>query len=167
MQKINLPTLAIGISLCFAAIAQADDLQFVTLPPVVQTTVIRETKIADGSNISHVVRDPNGVYAVTVRRETGDQVVYVNEAGALVQGTAAGTTTTTTTTVQKPVQTVQTVQSTQTVQNAQAVSPQVVVTYDQVQKAQARYQLLEKKGKKEVYLDTQTGEKVKVKREND
>ena len=70
MQKINIPTLAISFSLCLGAIAQADDVQFVTLPPVVQTTVIRETKVTDGSNVTHVVRDANGVYAVTVRRDT-------------------------------------------------------------------------------------------------
>jgi hypothetical protein len=42
-----------------------------------------------------------------------------------------------------------------------------VVTYDQVQQEQSRYQLLEKKGRKEVYLDRQTGQKVKVEREKD
>jgi hypothetical protein len=154
MNKIIIPTLAAGLTLCFCVMAQADDLQFVTLPQVVQTTVIRETKISDGSNVTHIVRDGSGVYAVTVRRDTGDQVVYVNDAGTIVQGAGA---TTTTTTVQKPVETVQPV----------AAPAQVVTTYDQVQKVPARYTLIEKKGNKEVYLDNQTGQKVKVKREND
>jgi hypothetical protein len=75
----------------------------------------------------------------------------VNDAGAIVQAPAAGTTTTT------------------TVQSAQPVTTteQTVVTSDEVQKSQSRYELLEKKGKKEIYLDHQTGQKVTVKREND
>ena len=39
--------------------------------------------------------------------------------------------------------------------------------YDQVQKDLPRYQLLEKKGRKEGYLDRKTGQKVTVKREKD
>jgi hypothetical protein len=42
-----------------------------------------------------------------------------------------------------------------------------VITYEQVQKNLPRYELVEKKGKKEVYYDRQTGQKVTVKREND
>jgi hypothetical protein len=39
--------------------------------------------------------------------------------------------------------------------------------YDQVQQNVSRYELLEKKGKKEIYRDNQTGQKVTVKREKD
>jgi hypothetical protein len=155
MKRLTVSTLVAGSLLCFGAIAHADDVQFVTLPQVVQTTVIRETKIADPSSVTRVVRDQSGVYAVTVHRDTGEQVVYVNEAGAIVQQGNGGTTTTTTTTVEKPA-----------IQQ-QVESPQVVVTYDEVQRSQSRYQLIEKKGKKEVYLDNQTGQKVTVKRDND
>jgi hypothetical protein len=42
-----------------------------------------------------------------------------------------------------------------------------VITYEQVQQDQPRYQLIEKKGDKEIYMDRQTGKKVKVKREKD
>jgi hypothetical protein len=166
MKNISPYTLAFGAFLCFSSIAKADDLQFVTLPQVVQTTVIRETKIPDASSVTRIVRDENGVYAVTVHRTTGEQVVYVNDSGAIVQG-GGTTTTTTTTTVQKPVQTTQ--QVVVTPQAAQPVveTPQVVVTYDDIHKSESRYQLLEKKGKKEIYLDRQTGQKVTVKRDND
>lgn len=44
---------------------------------------------------------------------------------------------------------------------------ETIMTYDQVQENQSRYQLLEKKGKKEVYLDHQTGQKVTVKSEKE
>jgi hypothetical protein len=150
MKKFTNLAIAIGAGLCFGAIAQADDLRFTTLPQTVQSTVIRETRIRDGSSVSRIVRDSSGIYVVTVRGTTGEQVVYVNDAGLIVQAPV------TTTTVQKSVETVQPVIET----------PQTLVTYDQVQQDVSRYQLIEKKGKKEVYLDNKTGQKVTVKREN-
>ena len=150
MKKFTNLAIAIGAGLCFGAIAQADDLRFTTLPQTVQSTVIRETRIRDGSSVSRIVWDSSGIYVVTVRGTTGEQVVYVNDAGLIVQAPV------TTTTVQKSVETVQPV----------IESPQTLVTYDQVQQDVSRYQLIEKKGKKEVYLDNKTGQKVNVKREN-
>ena len=73
----------------------------------------------------------------------------------MVQPSSA-TTTTTTTTVRQPTQTT-------TTEPAEGT----IVTYDQVQQDLPRYQLLEKKGRKEVYLDRKTGQKVTVKREKD
>ncbi len=150
MRKFTNLAIAIGAGLCFGATAQADDLRFTTLPQTVQTTVIRETRIPDASSVTQIVRDNRGIYAVTVRGTAGEQVVYVNEAGLIVQAPV------TTTTVQKSVETVQ----------PATESSQTVVTYDQVQQDAPRYQLLEKKGKKEVYRDNKTGQKVTVKREN-
>jgi hypothetical protein len=77
------------------------------------------------------------------------KVVYVNEAGRIVPVPL------TTTTVQRV----------EMVQPAVG-SSQTVVTYDQVQKDTSRYQLLTKKGNKEVYRDKQTGQKVTVKRQS-
>jgi hypothetical protein len=61
--------------------------------------------------------------------------------------------------------------TTTTVQKVEPVQPavessQTVVTYDEVQKDTSRYELLTKKGDKEVYRDKQTGQKVTVKRQN-
>jgi hypothetical protein len=75
----------------------------------------------------------------------------------------------TTTTVQK-VEPVQPAVTTTTVQKVEPVEPavessQTVVTYDEVQKDTSRYELLTKKGNKEVYRDKQTGQKVTVKRQ--
>ena len=147
MKKITTLVLALGAStiLSLVPLAQADEIQFTTLPQPVQTTVIRETHIADPSYVTHVVRSDSGGYAVTVRRDTGEQVVYVNAEGAIVQ---APSTTTTTTAVQQPAE-------------------EGVVTYEQVQKNLPRYELIKKEGRKEVYRDRQTGQKVTVKREND
>jgi Fe-S cluster biogenesis protein NfuA len=147
MKKITTLLLALGasIALSSAPSAQADEIQFTTLPQPVQTTVIRETQIADPSYVTRVVRSDGGTYAVTVRRESGEQVVYVNAEGAIVQAPAS---TTTTTTFQQPAQ-------------------EEVVTYEQVQKDLPRYELIKKEGRKEVYRDRQTGQKVKVEREKD
>jgi hypothetical protein len=154
MKKITTLALAIGATISLAPIARCDEIAFTTLPQPVQTTVIRETHIANPSYVTRVVRSDNGVYAVTVREKTGDQVVYVNPEGAIVQ---APSSTTTITTVQEP-------STTTTVQQPVEGG---TVTYEQIQQNQPRYQLLEKKGRKEVYLDRQTGKKVKVEREKD
>lgn len=155
MKKIIYLALALGAGICINSAALADEIQFTTLPKEVQTTIVRETHIANPSYVTRVVRDENGVYAVTVRENGGDQVVYVNGEGAIVQPSSA--TTTTTTTVRQPTQT------TVTTEPAEGT----VVTYDQVQEDLPRYQLLEKKGRKEIYLDRKTGQKVKVEREKD
>jgi hypothetical protein len=73
--------------------------------------------------------------------------------------------TTTTTTIQAPTQPIHSTQTTTTL--AQPAEDGTFGTSDQVQQSLPRYKLLEKKGRKEVYLDNQTGQKVTVKREKD
>jgi beta-galactosidase GanA len=141
-----LPILAATTGL-LAGTALADEIQFTTLPQPVQTTVIRETHIQGPTAVERVIQSQDGVYAVTVREDSGEHIVYVNSTGAIVQAPA---TSTTTTTVQPQVGTQET-----------------VVTQEDVQTNQSRYELLEKKGNKEVYLDHQTGQKVIVKRKGD
>jgi hypothetical protein len=161
MKKSIVPILIAAIA-GFGTAALADEIQFTTLPQPVQTTVIRETHIAGPTGVVRVLHDPSGIYAVTVRGDAGEQVVYLNESGAIVQ--APGTTTTTTVQSVRPA-----TESETTVQTARPAveSQQTVVTYDEVQKNQSRYELIEKKGRKEVYIDHQTGQKVTVKREKD
>jgi hypothetical protein len=144
MNKITMLGVAIGATWSLALLAQADEIRFTTLPQPVQTTVIRETHITSPSSVTRIILQDGGVYAVTVHRDAGDQVVYVNEAGNIVQEPG-------TTVVQRPA----------------PANEESVVTHDQIQQDVPRYQLLEKKGKKEVYLDRQTGKKVKVEREKD
>ena len=137
-----------GASVCLVALAKADEIQFTTLPQVVQSSVIKQTRITSPTRVVHVVQD-NGVYGVTVMTDTGQQVVYVNPTGEIVESptviheTAPTVTheTTTTTTTEVPDQ---------------------VVTTQEVQAAGSRYELIEKKGHKAIYLDHQTGRKVKV-----
>jgi hypothetical protein len=132
----------LAIVLSLVALVRADEIQFTALPQVVQSTVMREAHIPGPATVTHVVRQNGGVYAVTVRQGDATRVLFVNEEGVIV---TAPTSTTTTTTVP---------------------AEQQVVTYEQVQQDLPRYQLIEKKGDKEVYLDRQTGQKVKVKREH-
>ena len=134
----------LALTLSLGVFARADDIQFTTLPQVVQTTVVRETYIPDATLVTRVVREDGGIYAVTVRQNDATRVVYVNEAGAIVDSPNSTVTTTTTT---EPAE-------------------QEVITYDQLKQNSPRYELIEKKGNKEVYLDHQTGQKVKVKRED-
>ena len=128
-----------GASVFLVALAKADEIQFTTLPQAVQTTVIKQTRTASPSRVVRVVQD-NGIYGVTVMTDTGQEVVYVNPTGMIVQApTVTRETTTTTTTV-----------------------PDEVVTTQEIQTAPSRYELIEKKGDKEIYIDHQTGRRVKV-----
>jgi hypothetical protein len=130
-----------GASVFLVALAKADEIQFTTLPQVVQSSVIKQTRITSPSRVVRVVQD-NGIFGVTVMTDTGQQVVYVNPTGEIVQApSVTRETTTTTTTV-----------------------PDEVVTTQEIQQAANRYELIEKKGDKEIYIDHQTGRKVKVER---
>jgi hypothetical protein len=132
------------LTLSLGAFARADEIEFATLPQPIQMTVIRETHIPSASAVTRVIRQDGGIYAVTVRQDEGTRVVYVNESGTIVQ-TPGSTITTTTTT--EPTQ-------------------QRVITYEQVQQDLPRYQLIKKEHNKEIYLDRQTGQKVKVERKD-
>ena len=130
-----------GVSASFVALAKADELGFTTLPPPVQTSVIKETRITSPSKVVRVVQDTGGLYAVTVMTDTGQQVVYVQPTGVIVQAPASTVQETTTTTTEVP---------------------EGVITTDVIQQYPSRFELLEKKGDKEIYIDHQTGRKIKV-----
>jgi hypothetical protein len=176
-RRVDISTLMKPQFIAFAAVlglgtlvqANADEIQFVTLPQVVRTTVVREGNIPDETRVTRVLRDENGVYEVTVRRDTDNEVLFVDPAGRLVrQQTVA---------VAAPVRTTQTTQTTQAAQVSQPLVTQTVTesaaapTVDTFIRSldDARYQLVEKKGNKEVYRDRNTGTRwvVKVEREDD
>ena len=142
---------ALGLSGMVAALA--DDIQFVTLPETVRTAVIRETRIPDVSRVTRVVRDENGLYEVTVRRESDNDVGYVDPYGRVVRQQAVGFT--------QPVNR-QVVTETVTEDAEYPTVDTFVRSLDT-----ARFQLIEKKENKEVYLDRRTGKKWKVKVESD
>ena len=137
-------TLLLAAILGFGAFvsAKAHDIQFTTLPDVVKTTVIRQTNIPDYSRVMRVIRDPSGVYEVTVRRDSADDVLYVDDDGRLVRE-----------------HTVAVAPAGRVVQ--QTVTETTEPTVDTFVRSldNARYQLIEKKGNKEIYRDRQTGRK--------
>ena len=67
----------LALTLSLGVFARADDIQFTTLPQVVQTTVVRETHIPDATLVTRVVWEDGGIYAVTVRQNDATRVVYV------------------------------------------------------------------------------------------
>lgn len=151
-----------GVGLSLVALAKADEvMQFTALPQVVQWSVIKETRIASPTKVVRVVQDTGGSYAVTYLSESGQQVVYVSPAGAILQTPASTVRETTTTTTREQPNTVVT-QRPATV--LESTGPEAVVTTEEVQQLPSRYELIEKKGNKEIYLDHQTGRKVKVER---
>jgi hypothetical protein len=136
-------TLVLLSSACLSLVAKADEVQFTTLPQPVQTTVIRETHIVGPAEVVRVIRANGGVYAVTVRKNPGEAIVYVNDAGQIVQPLAGNSTT--------------------VIETSQAPTLDTFVhNLDS-----SRYQLIQKKEDEEVYLDRQTGTKWKVKVEKD
>src|SRR6202047_1029552 len=151
--KAKILAIAGVAGLSVIAQANADEIQFVTLPEVVRTTVVRESNIPDYSRVTRVIRDNQGIYEVTVRRATDDEVLFVDPAGRLVrQQTVAGTT---------PVQT------TRPIVTEEPSTPGVNTFVRSLDNA--RYQLIEKKGDKQVYRNRETGTKwvVEVHRKGD
>src|SRR5260370_2109028 len=153
--KAKLLAIAAVAGLGVLAQANADEIQFVTLPAVVRTTVVRESNIPDYSRVTRVIRDNLGIYEVTVRDGRGNEVLFVDPAGRLVRQR----------TFVAPGQMTQPI-LTQTV--TEGVTTPGVDTFVR-SLDNDRYQLIEKKGGREVYRDSETGTKwvIKVEREDD
>ena len=128
--------------------ALGDEIQFVTLPQTVRTAVVRETNIPDYSRVTRVYQDQNGLYEVTVRRNTDNQVLFVEPTGSIVREQTVA--------LNAPVVPTGGV-VTKTVTIEEPTVDTFVRSLDQ-----DRFQLIEKKGIKEVYLDKLTGERWKV-----
>jgi hypothetical protein len=154
--KIKLFSILAVLGLGTLVQAKADDIQFVTLPQVVRTTVVRETHIPNYSRVTRVIRDMNGVYQVTVRRDSDNAILYVDPTGRLVNEQYVAFD------GSVPVATTATAQPAQQVVVTESSSAPTVDTFVRSLDA-ARYQLIEKKGNKEVYLDRATGARWQVK----
>ena len=85
--KKSIRPIVIAAGALLQTVARADEIQFTTLPQPVQTTVVRETHIPGPGGVVRVIHESNGIYAVTVRGDAGQQVVYVNDAGGYCPGT--------------------------------------------------------------------------------
>jgi hypothetical protein len=153
--KAKFLVIAATVGLGGIVAALADDVQFVTLPETVRTAVIRETRIPDVSRVTRVVRDENGLYEVTVRRESDNDVVYVDPYGRVIRQQTFALT--------QPAGVNRQVVTETVTQNTEYPTVDTFVRSLDT----ARFQLIEKKDNKEVYLDRQTGKRWKVKVESD
>ena len=144
--KAKILIVAAVIGLGVTTVALGDEIQFVTLPQVVRTAVVRETNIPDYSRVTRVIQDQNGLYEVTVRRNTDNAVLFVQPTGTIVRQQTVG---------------LNTVPAGQIITKTVTVEEPTVNTFIR-SLDQDRFQLLEKKGIKEVYLDKLTGERWRV-----
>jgi hypothetical protein len=147
--KAKILIIATVVGLGFTTVAFGDEIQFVTLPQAVRTAVIRETNIPDYSRVTRVYQDQNGLYEVTVRRNTNNEVLYLEPTGSVVREQTVAS--------NVPVALTGGI-VTKTVTVEQPTVDTFVRDLDQPD----RFQLIEKKGIKEVYLDKQTGQRWRV-----
>ena len=136
------------IGLGVTSVVLGDEIQFVALPQTVRTAVVRETNIPDDSRVARVYQDQNGLYEVTVRRNTDNEVLFVEPTGSIVQEQTVA--------LNAPV-----VPARGAVTKTVTIEEPTVETFVR-SLDQDRFQLLEKKGIKEVYLDKLTGERWRV-----
>ena len=146
--KAKILIIATVVGLGVTSVALGDEIQFVTLPQTVRTAVVRETNIPDYSRVTRVYQDQNGLYEVTVRRNTDNEVLFVEPTGSIVREQTVA--------LNAPVVPTGGV-VTKTVTIEEPTVDTFVRSLDQ-----DRFQLIEKKGIKEVYLDKLTGERWKV-----
>ena len=146
--KAKILIIATVVGLGVTSVALGDEIQFVTLPQTVRTAVVRETNIPDYSRVTRVYQDQNGLYEVTVRRNTDNEVLFVEPTGSIVREQTVA--------LNAPVVPARGV-VTRTVTIEEPTVETFIRSLDQ-----DRFQLLEKKGIKEVYLDKLTGERWKV-----
>ena len=147
--KAKILIVATVVGLAVTSVAIGDEIQFVTLPQTVRTAVVRETNIPDYSRVTRVYQDQNGLYEVTVRRNTNNEVLYLEPTGSVVREQTIA--------LNAPVALTGGV-VTRTVTIEQPTVDTFVRDLDQPD----RFQLIEKKGIKEVYLDKQTGQRWRV-----
>lgn len=147
--KAKILIIATVVGLGITTVALGDEIQFVTLPQAVRTAVVRETNIPDYSRVTRVYQDQNGLYEVTVRRNTDNEVLYLEPTGSVVREQTVALT--------APV-----VPTTGVVTRTVTIEQPTVDTFVRDLDQPDRFQLIEKKGIKEIYLDKQTGQRWRV-----
>jgi hypothetical protein len=131
---------AAGLGLFLCATTEAKEIQFTTLPEVVRTTVFHKYNITSPQKVVRVVEVPDNIYEVTVLTDSGDQVVYVNAEGTIVE---------------RPSGVVETTGGSE--------SAEVTVTMDEIQSGGERYEFVQDQGPDAIYIDHQTNKRVIVK----
>ena len=143
MKKPKYLFVVAGVSLSLCAITKAKEIQFTTLPEVVRTTVIHKYNIASPEKVVRVVEEPNDIYELTIVTDTGNQIVYVNADGSIVE---------------RPGGVVESREGTE-----RSESSEVTITLDQVKSAGERYEFVQDQGPDAIYIDHQTNKRVIIK----
>ncbi len=139
--KYIIAACALGLCLCAATEAKEvkKEIQFTTLPQVVRTTVFHHYNIVSPEKVVRVVEEPDNIYEITVLTDSGDQIVYVNADGTIVE---------------RP--------STVIEQGGQG-SSEVTITMDEIRSGGERYEFVQDQGPDAIYIDHQTNKRVIVK----
>jgi hypothetical protein len=85
MNRIGYLIAVAVLSLFLGATTKAREIQFTTLPEVVSTTVFHHYNITTPAKVVRVVEEPNTIYEITVMTDSGNQVVYVDAEGNIVE----------------------------------------------------------------------------------
>jgi hypothetical protein len=136
--KYVIAAASLGLFLC--ATTKAKEVQFTTLPQVVRTTVFHHYHITAPDKVVRVVEEPDNIYEVTVLTDGGQQIIFVNAEGTIVE---------------RPSGVVET--------QGGSESGEVTVTMDEIQSAGERYEFVQDQGPDAIYIDHQTNKRVIVK----
>jgi len=135
--KYVIAAAALGLFLC--ATTKAKEIQFTTLPEVVRTTVFHHYHFTAPEKVVRVVEEPDNIYEITVLTNEGQQIIFVNAEGAIVE---------------RPSGVVETTGGSE--------SGEVTVTLDEVQSAGERYEFVQDQGPDAIFIDHQTNKRVIV-----
>jgi hypothetical protein len=136
--KYIIAAAALGLFVC--ATTKAKVVQFTTLPEVVRATVFHRYHITTAEKVIRVVEEPDNIYEVTVLTDGGQQVIYVNAGGTVVE---------------RPSGVVAT--------GGESESGEVTVTLDEINGGGERYEFVQDQGRDAIYIDHQTNKRVIVK----
>jgi hypothetical protein len=139
--KYIIPVAVLGVFLCATTRAKEKEVQFTTVPEVVRTTVFHKYHITSPEKVVRVVEEPDNIYELTVLTDNGQQIVYVNADGTIVERPGG---------VVEPTK-------------GESESAEVTVTLDEVQSAGERYEFVQDQGPNAIFIDHQTNKRVIVK----
>jgi hypothetical protein len=140
MKRTNYVIAAAALGLFLCATTKAKEIQFTTLPEVVRTTVFHHYHFTSPEKVVRVVEEPDNIYEITVLTNEGQQIVFVNAEGTVVE---------------RPSGVVES--------SGGSDSGEVTVTLDQVQSAGERYVFVQDQGPDAIFIDHQTNKRVIVK----
>jgi hypothetical protein len=136
-----IPVAVLGLFLCATTKAKEKEVQFTTVPEVVRTTVFHKYHITSPEKVVRVVEEPDNIYELTILTDSGQQIVFVNVDGTIVE---------------RPGGVVETTKG-------ESESAEVTVTLDEIQGASERYEFVQDQGPDAIYIDHQTNKRVIVK----